>query len=70
MTGFQLCVSAYRNTIAAYRESCRVRCNASSLVGCVAADKVAAKFVGGAHDDKASGSRVHDKVSWVRDGTD
>ena len=71
MTGFQLCVSAYRNMIAAcYRESCRVRCDASSLVGFVTADKVAAKLMGGAHDDKAAGGRIHDKISWVRDGAD
>jgi hypothetical protein len=68
---YQRCVSAYRNTITAcYRESCRVRHDARSLVGFVAADKVAAKFVGGAHDDKAAGGRVHDKVSRIRDGTD
>jgi hypothetical protein len=71
MTGFQLCVSAYRNTITAcYRESYRARPDASSRVGFVTADKVTAELVGGAHDDKAAGGRVYDKISWVRDGTD
>jgi hypothetical protein len=64
-------VSAYRNTITArYRESHCARRHADSRVGFVTADKVTAELVGGAHDDKAAGGRVHDKVSWVSDGTD
>ena len=67
----QLCVSAYRNTITAcYREPHRTPRDASSRVGFVAADKVTAELVGGAHGDEAASCRVYDKVSWVRDGTD
>jgi len=59
-----------RNPITVHREPCRARCSTGNLVGFVAADKVTAKFVGGAHNDEAACCRVYDKVSRIRNGTD
>jgi hypothetical protein len=60
-------VSAIR---AHYRESYRVRRGSSNVASFVAADKITAKFVRGAHNDEAACSRVYNKVSRIRNGTD